>query len=116
PWPGNVRELENVIERAVILSAGEELEVPREVLEPRGSSMPARAAPGTATVPAVVDEARSARTLEEVERGHILAVLERTGWRIEGVDGAARVLRIHPSTLRSRMVKLGIRRGSGDEV
>jgi formate hydrogenlyase transcriptional activator len=47
-----------------------------------------------------------------VERGHILAALERTGWVIEGPRGAARILQLHPNTLRSRMHKLGIRRGS----
>ena len=98
-WPGNVRELENVIERAVILSPGPDLEVAAEVLPvptaPRGRAD--AAPPGRAA-------------LAEVERQHIVAILKRTGWRIDGPQGAARILDLNPSTLRSRMQKLGIRR------
>jgi len=52
--------------------------------------------------------------LEAVERRHILAALEQAGWVIEGARGAAKILRLHPNTLRSRMEKLGIRRPSGE--
>ncbi len=93
-WPGNVRELENVIERAVILSAGADLEV----------------APGV--LPDVTSTASSPSTLQEVERSHIVQVLQQTQWRIDGAQGAARLLDLNPSTLRSRMQKLGIRRDS----
>ena len=52
--------------------------------------------------------------MREVERQHIVGVLKRTGWRIDGPNGAARVLNLNPSTLRSRMQKLGIRRSTAD--
>ena len=100
PWPGNVRELQNVIERAVILAHGPVLELDRE-LAPVGAG--ASPAPAAAAVSAP-------GTLEDVERGHILAVLGQTGWVIGGPKGAARILNLHPNTLRSRMEKLGIKR------
>ena len=100
PWPGNVRELENVIERAVILSRGPDLEVPPE-------AVPTVAA---ATAPATGDP----EALSEVERQHIVTVLKKTGWRVDGPKGAARLLNMHPSTLRSRMQKLGIRRSAAE--
>jgi transcriptional regulator with GAF, ATPase, and Fis domain len=92
-WPGNVRELANVIERAVIHTQGETLQVV-DRFEPLEQRPPT-----------------SAKTLEEVEREHIIAVLENTGWRIEGPFGAAKILGLNPSTLRTRMLKLGIQRG-----
>ena len=98
-WPGNVRELENVIERAVILSAGADLVVAPEAL-------PAIAPEVLPERPATAD----AVPLERVERAHIVSVLRRTNWRVDGPRGAARLLKMHPSTLRSRMQKLGIRR------
>ncbi|MCA9288383.1 MAG: sigma 54-interacting transcriptional regulator [Phycisphaerales bacterium] len=97
PWPGNIRELRNVIERAVILCNAPLLRIDPAALR----AAPHHAAgPGSAT--------QSARTLEDVERDHILAVLERTDGAIAGPAGAAVVLGIPPSTLRSRMQKLGI--------
>jgi formate hydrogenlyase transcriptional activator len=117
PWPGNVRELENVIERAVILSPGPDLEVGAELLArpaARASvSPPLRAAPPPG--PAAPQAAPSRSTLEQIERDHIVTVLKQTGWRIDGPDGAARLLDVNPSTLRSRMQRLGIRR-SGREA
>ena len=107
PWPGNVRELENVIERAVILSSGPELAVAPELL-PVLPVAPAAAPAGT-DIPGGDPAA-----LHEVDRQHILAVLKRTGWRIDGPQGAARILNLHPSTLRSRMQKLGIRRSAAE--
>ena len=92
-WPGNVRELENVIERAVILSQGSQLDL--------GEWLPK---PGVAPV-----ELRAA-TLEEMERAHILEALERTGWRVSGEKGAAKLLGLKPTTLEARMKKLGITR------
>ncbi len=89
-WPGNVRELRNVIERAMILSNDSVLRI----------QMPE--AVGTAP--------RGSMRLEDCQRRHILAVLERTGWRIRGRGGAAEILDLKPSTLESKMAKLGIRR------
>ena len=91
-WPGNVRELENVIERAVILSNGPLLTLD----EPFGRR--------------TESSERTDGTLEDVERAHILRVLESTGWVIEGSDAAASRLGLNPSTLRSRMVKLRIKK------
>jgi PAS domain S-box-containing protein len=92
-WPGNIRELEHVIERAVILSQGPELEL--------GDWMPK----GVAST-----GNGSAATLEEVERAHILEVLTQTNWRVSGEKGAARILGLNPTTLEARMKKLGIQR------
>lgn len=89
-WPGNVRELRNVLEHAAILTTGDTLRVP--MLE-AGSAAPA-----------------GAQTLGEVERLHIVRVLEQTGWQVKGPQGAAAVLGLNPSTLYSRMKKLGIER------
>jgi formate hydrogenlyase transcriptional activator len=92
PWPGNVRELESIIERAVILCPGsvfqlaDKLEISSPILK---SAM---------------------RTLEDTERSQIINILMETKWRIEGKDGAAAILGIHPSTLRARLHKLEIAR------
>jgi transcriptional regulator with GAF, ATPase, and Fis domain len=88
-WPGNVRELGNVVERALILSAGPALQVE----ETLGAAGP-----------------RRADRLDEVEREHILHVLKRCEWRVQGAGNAAAMLGLNPSTLRSRMQKLGIAR------
>jgi len=90
-WPGNIRELANVIERAVIHTQGNVLHVVDQ-FEP------------------VEDDSMPTQTLEEVERDYILRTLESTGWRVEGKHGAAKVLGLNPSTLRTRMLKLGIQR------
>lgn len=96
-WPGNIRELENIVERAVILATNETLQID-EALEMRS---PERRAD--------IDR----RTLQAVEREHILHVLDQTGWRIDGMRGAALVLDMHANTLRSRMKKLGIEKRVG---
>jgi hypothetical protein len=67
-----------------------------------------------ATAAAAAPRPPEATTLHEVDRQHIVAVLQRTGWRIDGPNGAARLLNMHPSTLRSRMQKLGIRRSAAE--
>ncbi|MGC2493716.1 sigma-54 interaction domain-containing protein [Candidatus Binatus sp.] len=111
-WPGNVRELENVIERAVILSTGIELEVGPGVLPEIAAVASAQA---FVPRPAPVEkgpEAPSPQSIDQVERNHILEVLMRTNWRIEGSDGAAALLHLNPSTLRSRMKKLGVQRST----
>jgi transcriptional regulator with GAF, ATPase, and Fis domain len=106
-WPGNIRELENVIERAVILSPGPDL-----VLEPGGLPVASASAPVQAdTRPGVSDSPTNSLTLEQAERTHIISVLKQTQWRIDGPQGAARILSVHPNTLRSRLKKLGLRRG-----
>ncbi len=94
-WPGNIRELENVLQQGIILSRDGTLEL--------GGF-------GTISVeePAVPRE--DSRALVDIERDHIIRVLGSTGWRIEGAAGAAQVLVLRPSTLRSRMRKLGIQR------
>ncbi len=94
-WPGNVRELENVTERAIILASTETLEIESEML-------PNMTSDG--------DVANRSATLEDLERKHILAVLNQTRWVIDGDRGAARILGLHPNTLRSRMKKLGVSR------
>lgn len=95
PWPGNIRELQNVIERAVILSQGPTLRVPLADLKTR-----------------TPDHASSngSSTLEEVERRHILSILEQTKWVFAGPNGAAARLGLKRATLQFRMQKLGISR------
>jgi formate hydrogenlyase transcriptional activator len=94
PWPGNIRELQNIIERAVIVSAGPVLQVPLTDLHPR--AVPARPMPQD--------------TLEAAERKHILAVLQETKWVLSGPNGAAVRLGMKRSTLQFRLRKLGIAR------
>jgi PAS domain S-box-containing protein len=86
PWPGNVRELRNVIERAVIVTTGDKLNL---------------------QLPKILNGTTS-RTLKEVECQHIRSVLEKTGWRIKGASGAATILGIKPSTLYGTMRRLQI--------
>ena len=93
PWPGNVRELANVIERAVINNVGPVLQI---------SNLAEASSAGTPSAPN--------KTLEEIEREYIITVLDGTGWRIEGRLGAARILGLHPSTLRTRMSKLKVQK------
>jgi len=90
-WPGNIRELENVLERAVINSSGPKLRLVDELKKPSK------------------DLAAAQKTLEEVERDHIIGILEQTNWKVSGKDGAAKILGLNRSTLRARMRKLGIR-------
>jgi formate hydrogenlyase transcriptional activator len=93
-WPGNIRELQNLIERAVIRSTGERLDVPASEID-EGIGTKARGSQGT---------------LEEAERAHILATLKETRWVLSGPLGAARRLGLNRSTLQFRMKKLGIER------
>jgi transcriptional regulator of acetoin/glycerol metabolism len=94
-WPGNVRELQNVIERAVILSSSGRFELPDLSAPPADDGPP-----------------RRLQSLENVERQHIVAVLEGTGWRVSGDRGAAKILGLKRTTLEARMKKLGILRRS----
>jgi PAS domain S-box-containing protein len=101
-WPGNVRELENIIERAVILASGPMIDVDPSTF---ATAAPVAASPSAASTTGMVD----------VERQHILEILRRTDWVIEGARGAAKLLDLHPNTLRSRMKKLGISRTTAHE-
>ena len=89
-WPGNIRELRNVVERAMIVSTGTQLSIP---------------------LPAVAHPAgKRSLKLNDVEREHILSVLDTSGWRIRGASGAASLLGLKPTTLEARMAKLGVTR------
>jgi transcriptional regulator with GAF, ATPase, and Fis domain len=95
-WPGNIRELENVLERAVILETDSILEIESGILSATGA----------------VPQNEMRASLETVERDHISSVLQETNWVIEGPKGAAKILGLHPNTLRNRLKKLGIERTS----
>jgi formate hydrogenlyase transcriptional activator len=92
-WPGNVRELQNVVERGVVLAGGPIVNIDDAKMGFDGAAQKS-----------AVD------TLENVERNHILRALNETSWVVHGKKGAAEILGINPSTLRSRMEKLGIRK------
>jgi len=94
-WPGNIRELQNLIERAVIRSPGERLDVPVSALDDVVAAPRAHA---------------SHQTLEDTDRALIIATLKETGWVLSGPRGAAHRLGLHRSTLQFRMKKLGIER------
>jgi formate hydrogenlyase transcriptional activator len=108
-WPGNVRELQNVIERALILSQGPILELETDLTSVSASEV-LHTSREVAKVAELVGSPSGLKSLEEVERAHILAVLQQTRGVIEGPSGAAKTLRMHPNTLRHRMEKLGIKR------
>ncbi len=93
-WPGNVRELQHVIERSVILTQGDQLAFDPGFLQTAGAE--------SASV--------EPSTLEQVERAHILKILDTTDWRVSGKAGAAELLGLKPTTLESRMKRLGITR------
>ena len=92
-WPGNIRELQNVVERAVIVASGPVVQIDESILRSEAAAQEV-----------------SVDTLENVERSHIVCALNETNWVIHGKKGAAEILGINPSTLRSRMEKLGIKR------
>jgi transcriptional regulator with GAF, ATPase, and Fis domain len=107
-WPGNIRELRNVIERAVIITQGSKLNVIDDlniqVMEPGHYSQNERHDDFTDSIPPVVE------TLEQTEYNLIMRTLQSVHWKLEGPGGAAELLNLHPSTLRSKMRKLGIER------
>jgi formate hydrogenlyase transcriptional activator len=92
-WPGNARELRNIIEHAMILCSGSTL----HLYPPKWEA----------------DDVTRKSTLEDVERRHILSILEKTGWRVTGTQGAAEILGLKRTTLQSKMKKLGIKRPAG---
>ena len=97
-WPGNIRELRNVIERGMILSRGNSLQIELPTNVHADNRIP------------TITERRSDGTLEEVERRHILEALESVHWKVGGKNGAASRLGLGRTTLQARMRKLGIRR------
>ena len=106
-WPGNIRELRNVIERAVILARGGALEF----------DLPAGPGAGVRALTALPEEKEPAgreflteAELQQRERENILAVLKKSDWKIKGADGAAELLGVKPTTLLSRMKKMGLKR------
>jgi formate hydrogenlyase transcriptional activator len=105
-WPGNIRELQNLIERALILCNGPVLELDNDLTTVSGSFR----IPSYEMAQTVLPTSESQlKTLNEVEREHIEAVLHQTHGVIEGASGAAKALGMHPNTLRHRMDKLGIK-------
>jgi len=94
-WPGNVRELEHLIERCVIVSPANSLVVGEQFLSEE-----------------ISPQLRRTKDLVTLERDHIRKVLSATNWKIEGPGGASEILKIHPSTLRSRIKKFGLKRTS----
>jgi formate hydrogenlyase transcriptional activator len=113
PWPGNVRELLNVMERAVVLSAGSTLRLDKDLVPVAASedSLEAAEIPAREAQPPAPSPSRLP-TLEEVERSHIQAALQQAEGVVDGPKGAARILNLHPNTLRHRMSKLGIKRSA----
>lgn len=92
-WPGNIRELENIIERALILSNNGSLEY--------GEWIPTEQ---------ITAHNRPVSKLEDVEKEHIVEILKKTGWKVSGEKGAAKILGLNATTLEARMKKLGIKR------
>src|SRR6185312_14535523 len=116
-WPGNVRELQNLVERAVIRSDNGVLPNPLSTLQAsRGCGLKLRTdvlpgeQSGRKIEPGAMPEPQFTESLEDIQRQHILRVLERTSWVISGPNGAGAILQLHPNTLRSLMNRLGIRR------
>lgn len=112
-WPGNIRELRNVIERAVILARGGPLRFDLPVTDS------AAARPAAAATAASVGGETGRGFLTEaemlcLERENLVAVLERAGWRVKGVGGAAELLGVKPATLQSRMKKMGVRKTAAE--
>lgn len=95
-WPGNVRELQNAVERALILSKGLPLRFHEEKISEKNGSF------------LTVDYSEKILTMDEMIASHIRAAIKKTDGKISGPGGAAELLAMHPNTLRSRMIKLGL--------
>jgi len=106
-WPGNVRELRNVIERAAIFAQGGALEFDLPVGAPDLTRFEPVDRDG---VPGVEQEFLTDAEMRRRERENLFAVLQKTGWKIKGVDGAAELLGVKPTTLISRIEKMGLKR------
>jgi formate hydrogenlyase transcriptional activator len=111
-WPGNIRELQNVVERCVALSRGPVLNMgyPAEPSTTSPYCSDADEGPEIMKVIAKDSKPSGLASMDDIERSHIIAVLNQTRWVIEGPNGAAKILQLNPNTLRHRMKKLGIKR------
>jgi predicted ATPase len=120
-WPGNIRELQNLIERAVVLTTGSVLTIDRNLLPSiqTASQKPSKSEARLAAQPtrqpnqssfSTSAPPKSSTSLDELQRQHIQTILSQTNWVIEGENGAAKMLNLHPNTLRSRLKKMGIQR------
>jgi formate hydrogenlyase transcriptional activator len=117
PWPGNIRELQNVIERGVALCRETVLQLGLDLLpieRPRIAKAETTRADSSHST--MNDADFGLLTLKEVDKHHILAVLKKTAGVIHGPKGAAKILDLHPNTLRSRMKKLGIARTTDEAL
>lgn len=117
-WPGNIRELQNIIERGVVLSRGPIFALDRDIfrMPPGPGPVSTPAEERSVSAPALHDSepieglTEAPLRLVDAERQHILTVLRQTGWVIDGPKGAAKILGLHPNTLRGRVKRLGIER------
>jgi DNA-binding NtrC family response regulator len=108
-WPGNIRELRNLIERGVIVARGGALhfDLPSgETVSPATLQIE----PAAETEPGQANGFLTEGEMQRRERENTLAVLEKSGWKIKGADGAAELLGVKPATLISRMKKMGLKR------
>jgi DNA-binding NtrC family response regulator len=105
-WPGNIRELRNVIERAVILARGGALDFDLPDDDPSRHPILAPVHIAEIGKPELLTEAQ----VQQRERENLLAVLNKTGWKIKGADGAAEFLGVKPPTLAARMRKMNLKR------
>jgi len=105
-WPGNIREMHNVIERAVILARGGALKIDLPVSDASPAVRSTTADDGSNAASEFFTESE----MQQRERENLLAILEKAGWKIKGADGAAELLGVKPTTLLSRVKKMGLKR------
>jgi transcriptional regulator with GAF, ATPase, and Fis domain len=105
-WPGNIRELRNVIERAIILAEGGALDFDLPVTDSLSHRTPIVPPPGDKADLEYLTDSETQR----LKRENLFAVLEKTGWKIRGIDGAAELLGVKPTALASRIEKMGLKR------